>query len=214
VKIDGVTISEGNTKLGTIPNLSMPPLVTCKPGVKCAKDCYARKSWKQYPNVREAWLGNYWAYRTDPRTFFGAVEAYLRLKQPRRFRIHVAGDFFEQEYVNRWAELIKAVPYVHFLAFTKAWHLDLRPLYQGPRDETTLAFAEVPNLALVYSRWPGDNAPWDTWHYQAHKQAWMKDPANPDPRIPTNARPCAGNCTECTLCWDLDAGCNVVFEKH
>ena len=37
-----VTISQSNTKLGMIPTISLPPIITCRKNAPCAKDCYGK----------------------------------------------------------------------------------------------------------------------------------------------------------------------------
>ena len=38
-----VSISKGNSKMGAIPSVSLPPITTCAAGCTCAKKCYAAK---------------------------------------------------------------------------------------------------------------------------------------------------------------------------
>ena len=38
-----ISISPGNQKMGFIPSVSLPPVVTCAHGCTCAKKCYAAK---------------------------------------------------------------------------------------------------------------------------------------------------------------------------
>jgi len=51
-----VKISNGNTKLGRIPNISLPPIKACGKDVPCKSDCYALKAYRQYPATRKAWM--------------------------------------------------------------------------------------------------------------------------------------------------------------
>lgn len=63
-------ISNGNTKLGQVPNISFPPVKTCRKKVPCAKDgCYALKFYRMWPAVKNAWDENYKLYKKDPAQF-------------------------------------------------------------------------------------------------------------------------------------------------
>ena len=76
-----VKISSGNTKLGpTIPNISLPPIETCRHDAPCKKDCYAMKSFNQYPNVRNAWQHNLATYQKNPTQYFNDINFYYMLK--------------------------------------------------------------------------------------------------------------------------------------
>lgn len=201
MKIDGVTISNGNSKLGNnIPNISLPPGRSCQPGVLCAKACYARKAWKQYPSTRDAWTGNYDIATNNPAKFFKILWKYLAWKKPDRFRIHTAGDFFSQDYVDRWGALAECVPGTRFLAFTKAWCFNFTRLIA------------LSNVSIIFSRWPGDADPPQL--ATTSKQAWVKIPGAADNRIPTSATECSGDCATCDLCWALLPGQSVSFQLH
>jgi hypothetical protein len=53
-----VCISNGNRKMGQIPSVSLPPIVTCKNCATCAKKCYAAKLARIYPTVRDSYNRN------------------------------------------------------------------------------------------------------------------------------------------------------------
>lgn len=52
-----ICVSNGNSKLGSIPNISLIPGKDCG-DVPCKAQCYALKAWKQYPETRAAWKRN------------------------------------------------------------------------------------------------------------------------------------------------------------
>lgn len=93
-----VKISSGNIKLGSIPNINLPPILTCNKDVPCASDgCYALKAYKQYPNVRSAWHHNLEEFKRDSVKFFNDVTSQLKKKKSlRRFRWHSSGDIVDQ----------------------------------------------------------------------------------------------------------------------
>jgi len=190
--------SEGNIKLGSIPNLNLPPGTTCAEGVPCYNDgCYAVQSWKQYPGVRRAWQNNLDLYNEDPINFYDQLCQYLYEKKPEYFRLHSAGDFPDMAYWLLFRDVCKNYPNTKFLVFTKRYH--------------DWEFNDVPkNLSLVFSIWPGWKLP-DTKNFP---WAWLEE----DIRRPMNGYwfRCHGECQSCgNVCWNkLDADVDVVFNKH
>lgn len=188
-------ISEGNTKLGKIPNLSLPPGLTCPKNVPCRKTCYARRIYQRLEAVHAKWLGNLELWRTDPNTYMEDLNLWLELHTPPVFRIHVSGDFPGQRYLDHLCTVIAKHPDTKFLAFTKRHNLD---------------FTRVPDnfriLLSMWNNWGDEN--------QAGPKAWYLDPDDPDPRIPDSAYPCSGSCDSCFKCWNLKDHESVVLKKH
>ena len=198
-----IKISPGNVKMGRIPSISLPPVQTCRPDAPCTADCYARKAWRMYPSVREAWQNNLTVYEEDPEIYFEQLHAVISKRNYPWFRFHVAGDFVDQEYFTRTLQLAKGLPGTKFLAFTKRF--DYIEQRSSPVPES---------LSIVLSMWPGLPSPGsDLNHFP---RTWVRDPKNPDPRVPETAVPCPGHCDTCNLCWSLKlAGIkDVVFDKH
>ena len=188
-----VNISPGNIKTGRIPACSVRPVADCP---NSCKDCYALKAWKQYPSVRAAWSENSRIAHEDLPKFKEQVINWIEKKRktPRFFRIHVAGDFFSQDYLNGWKSISAQCDETRFLAFTKAYQLD---------------YSDLPeNMRIVFSMWPQlpDTAP------KYFPRAYMQD--GTEKRIPNYALECPGNCESCGMCWNLELGQAVVFEKH
>ena len=50
-----VSISKGNSKMGAIPSVSLPPCITCNPTAPCFKKCYAVKLSRRYKTVKTAY---------------------------------------------------------------------------------------------------------------------------------------------------------------
>lgn len=194
-----IKISSGNSKLGpAIPNISMVPIRDCGNCGHCRKDCYALKAWRQYKQTRDAWSHNGNEFRKDP--YKAAASVILQLgrkkKLPRFFRIHVAGDFLNQDHLNAWFDVASTFPQIKFLAFTKMHSLD---------------YKECPsNLKVKASTWPTmtdkeiDSIP------KFLNKSWVQD--GTETRIPANAIECPGICETCGVCWNLDV--DVFFYKH
>ena len=125
-----VYISPGNTKLGSIPNISLPPIKSCLKGVPCGKDCYAMKAYRTYPNVRKRWDSNLALYKASVSDYFSSIINWLENhKQTRFFRWHVAGDIQGIEYLQNMMWIADDFGDVKFLAFTKRH--DLIAAHQG-----------------------------------------------------------------------------------
>ena len=93
----GVRISDGNTKLGGIKNVNLPPIISCAKNVPCSTTgCYALKAYKQYPAVRNAWSNNLDVYKMNPDFYFNNIFSQLRkVKNLDRFRWHSSGDIVD-----------------------------------------------------------------------------------------------------------------------
>jgi len=205
--MEKVSISLGNSKLGNIANISLPPIKSCRPGVPCAKACYARKSYRMYPNVRKSWDTNYKTWETDPGEYFGQIIEWLkgrqenkRKKQIRFFRWHVSGDIPDSQYFNAIVDIAGLFPDVNFLVFTKQYEV----------VNNCLKYIKQPdNLSIIFSAWPG----LEMENPRQLPIAWFND--GTDDRIPENHLECPGNCEQCGMCFQLKkTGLDVVFNKH
>ena len=194
-------ISNGNSKLGTIANISLTPGRTCSAEAckTCMVDgCYALKAYRMYKNTRSAWDANTELAVNDLPTMEAELLQYLSgVNAPRFFRIHVGGDFVTREYAEMWARVALASPHTNFLAFTKQWdHI------RG------VNFPE--NVSIVLSAWPGTSIPEDL--RALYSVAWMNDGSEP---MPADALECPGNCSTCGVCWSLSKHhIDVFFNKH
>jgi hypothetical protein len=143
-------ISVENTKMGGIWSFSIPPdrliigrrqAITC-PGSTCwcRVWCYAKHAGKQpLPNVQLSYARNlvYVLRHTgDPGDLADKLvkainkalekgEKPLRDKVTKRyvFRLHTAGDFFAEWYIEAWAEVAKKLKDWQFYAYTRSWRV-------------------------------------------------------------------------------------------
>lgn len=194
-------ISLGNSKIGKIPNISLPPVKSCGNCSSCAKACYALKAYRMYPAVRAAWDANFALVKTSSldqidnapmgAAYFASIDAFLARRAPLYFRWHVSGDILDQAYLAAMMRLAKAHPGTRFLVFTKMHHLDYsrRPA----------------NLSVVFSMFPTMPNP-----RTKVKRAWYQD--GTEKRIPQGAMTCPGSCSSCKACWTTSR--DVVFNKH
>lgn len=188
-----MSVSKGNQKLGAVPNVSLPPVKACGNCKHCKHDCYALKSYRMYPSVRQSWDNNLSLARQKPTAYFGMVREFLAKRSPRFFRWHVSGDILHQTYLENMCKIAREFPETAFLAFTKMHMLD---------------YSDLPdNLTIVFSAWPGMPVG------EGMPIAWMQD--GTETRVPDNALECPGNCESCGMCFNLKSiGRDVVFHKH
>lgn len=198
-----VKISNGNSKMGKIPSVSFPSLLTC---IKCDcnKICYAHKLEKLRPSVRQSYLHDWNLYKSDRETYWREIEATIMLS--RFFRFHVSGDIPDQDYIHRMIDVANRHQHCEILCFTKKFDMCNKEISERK--------GELPNnLHLIYSGW---------------KNLKMKNPYNlPEAHVRyrdgtttamEEAIECDGDCTECAItdsgCWVLKKGEQVVFNQH
>lgn len=117
--VTGLNMARGNRKLDrSILIWSIPAVETCPNCKHCAKQCYARKAERIYPQVLPARKRNLAASRQD--WFTPAMIQYIKLSGARVVRIHESGDFYDQSYADKWSAIIKACPDVRFYGYTKS----------------------------------------------------------------------------------------------
>lgn len=219
-----VKISNGNSKMGAIPSVSLPSVVTCRQ-CECNVKCYARKLERLRPNVAAAYRHNLEVLQTDPDTYWREVEASVMMS--RFFRFHVSGDIPDSDYFVNMVEIARRQPHCEILCFTKRYeivndyvyssHFDyilgtsIHPLSVDP---LALALNTIPpNLHIIFSAWVGLDLvnPFSfPTAYVRHRDGVCL--------APDSAINCSGNCTECAKtgegCWTLQHGESVVFDEH
>ena len=196
-----VSISKGNSKMGAIPSVSLPPVITCAQNCTCANKCYAAKLCRIYPSVWKAYMNNFQIMEENMHEDFRQVTQAAATT--RYFRWHVSGDIPNMEYFMRMALTALALPNTEFLTFTKRYDIVNEYLKNG---------VEIPNnLHIIFSAWPGmemnnpHNLP------VAHVIFKGQEPADA-------WKVCGGNCTECACrgvgCWELKNGETIAFYEH
>ncbi len=110
-------ISKGNSKTECF-SFDIPARDTC-PGktVECARDCYAYRLMRVYPNVGRKYERNL-VFSKSPKFVSYMVDT---IPQDCQFRIHVSGDFYSAAYVRKWVKICTERPDVTFYAYTRSW---------------------------------------------------------------------------------------------
>ena len=116
-------LKRGNKKLGkNILNFNLPPVKSCMNAESCKADCYAVKSYRMYPTVRNYQDIMQFFALNDLDTLQNKIES--ELSNPKKWfegvvRIHSSGDFITQNYLNMWIDISKKFPHIKFYAYTK-----------------------------------------------------------------------------------------------
>ena len=105
-----IHISGGNSKLGAIMNISLPPVATCHNCSSCKKYCYAVRSYNRFTGTAAGWNENYLLFLTDPVSYFEQISDAV--KTQRFFRWHVSGDIVNGSYLAGMITVAQANPKV------------------------------------------------------------------------------------------------------
>ena len=196
-----ISISRGNSKMGAIPSISLPPITTCKNCATCAKKCYANKLYKLYPSVKTAYDNNLRIVTEDRQSYFEQVKNTAMFTT--FFRWHVSGDILDVDYLDNMNKVARQCKATRFLAFTKNYE-DVNDYYKTHKKPR--------NLQIIFSI-PFDGAEIDNPHNLPTAAVILKgqEPKN-------NYKICGGNCSECACkgvgCWELKKGETIAFYEH
>lgn len=197
-----ISISQGNSKMGSIASVSLPSIVTCRK-CDCQQKCYAHKLERLRPSVRQAYQKNFDQLLADPDTYWREVEAAIMMN--RYFRFHVSGDIPDRDYLERMIAVARRNPHCQILCFTKKFSLVNAYLANDP--------GLPENLHMIFSAWPGLTM--DNPHRLPEAHVRFRDGST---TAQADAKPCSGNCTECAItndgCWTLLSGEQVIFNEH
>jgi hypothetical protein len=134
------TIKKGNTKLTSVIGIfSLPRYYTC-PGKTelCQAYCYAEPPERIRPAVVYSRNKNLaWSLRPN---FVDVSARMIKSMNLPWFRIHESGDFYNQEYFNKWAEIARRNPKTKFLAYIKNWNLDIS---KAPKNFTVRYSSDI-----------------------------------------------------------------------
>jgi hypothetical protein len=187
-------ISKGNTKLGSIANISTVPVIDCNNSIYCSRQCYARKSYRLYRRVRHAWRYNSKLIRADLNRVENDLNVFCSKYKGNFFRYHVAGDILHDRQFDVYKRLAANYPGIKFLQFTKNYYLD---------------FKHIPdNFTVILSTWINMPLP----RNRTLPRAWIIG----DKRIPDNkVIECPGRCDSCGMCFSLNKlDTDVSFRIH
>jgi hypothetical protein len=208
-----IHISGGNNKLGSIMNISLPPVVTCHNCSSCNKYCYAVRSYNRFTGTAAGWNENYLLFLTDPVHYFNEISKAV--KTQRFFRWHVSGDIVNECYLFGMIAVARENPKCEFLAFTKAYQVVNRVIDAG--YATGKGYNIPENLHILFSAAPGVDMPNPYNIPECHIN--FADPAlNTYCGGAEYEYHCTGNCTECAIngcgCFFLKPGDVTIINQH
>lgn len=112
-------LANGNSKLYNILIFDLPAVRTCLNCNDCKATCYARKAERQYTDTRIFRDCNLQLFLSNRELLKELIILQLSNSKENVIRLHSSGDFFSQEYIEFWCEIIKLFPLKKFYAYTK-----------------------------------------------------------------------------------------------
>lgn len=188
-----IHISDGNSKLGAIPSISLTPIASCVENIGCASACYAVNIIKRFPVVSAQWRANLSFYKRYPVWYFVKVQEFLAANKPSHFRFHIGGDCPDKNYADMVVFTAKVYPSVQFLIFTKRYTW-FDPDKLPPNLSVILSvncYVKEPVSALRKSYIRGDIRAWGLDLFK-----------------------CEGKCTECLYCFDSKNPMGILLKPH
>jgi hypothetical protein len=137
-------LKPGNEKLGPdIWSWSIPCVVSC-PGASdiCKQLCYVERYCRRRPRIRQLYTDNYEYCQQDPNQFRRRMIDECQTK--RVVRVHVAGDFYDEDYILCWRTIAERCPRTLFYSYTRSWRL---PELMNQLEQ----LANRPNWKMIYS---------------------------------------------------------------
>jgi hypothetical protein len=194
-------LTYGNKKM-TIPLFSIPAKKTCPGSTElCRKYCYAKKTEEIFPFVRSKRARALTATKKDDFVALVCKELSTVPLIP-YFRIHESGDFYSQDYLNKWFEICNKFPEKTFLAFTKVFNLD----YSKKPKNLNLYFSIFPDTDLTkVPDIKGIKKAFTVINYKAVVARGLKVDSG-------KAKKCEGYCDSCLLCFKAKS--DVYFPVH
>ena len=198
-----VKISDKNTKMGMVPSVSLPPVISCHNCKECVKKCYARRMYQRLSNVREQYDFNWALWNENPDKYFEDISQVMSCTD--KFRFHVSGDIPNMDYLERLVAVCRENKKCQVLCFTKN--------YQDVNNWLTIHKRLPKNLHLIFSVW--DNTPYENPFNLPTAHVLYRD-GHTTAKNPTHL--CDGNCFKCFIndqgCIGLKKGESVVFKQH
>ena len=137
-------LQPGNTKLGSLVHTwSLLSVTTC-PGKSsvCLAHCYAKGGHFYRDSVHACHEQN--GVLAESPDFVDRMIEEIHRKHSKVVRIHVAGDFPNAAYVQKWIEIARHCPETIFYGYTRSWRVpEMRPVLDK--------LVREPNVTLWYS---------------------------------------------------------------
>lgn len=146
-----MSISNGNSKIGKVMNVSLPPIRTCANCKECRNFCYDIKACLQYPDhVLDARMRNLAVLKQNRTEYFNRIEWKIsRRKKNKYFRWHVAGDIVDLDYFANMVRIAVNYPDFIFWTYTKNYKVVNQFCDMYGRN------AIPGNFHIMFSEWDG-----------------------------------------------------------
>lgn len=202
-----ITLSKSNTKIGNIASFSIPSKVRCLgKTLWCEKHCYAYKLEVRFPNVLSSYKRNFEA--TKDMFFVDNMEIAIK-KLPKKIkiiRIHVSGDFYSQDYIYDWTNIIANHPDYQFYTYTKAWRItELLPALELMKSLPNLTMFASTDIDTVAN---GEKVP------QGWREAYSGDIQPKGSVFCPNQAGKIDTCEHCKLCVKPKLTSTIYFKTH
>lgn len=117
-------LSMGNTKIGLnlvrTASFGLEALKTCPAALHCISGCFALGGNYLFPSTKNAQERRLQASLLD--SFVDVICAELILLRVGAVRVHDAGDYYSEEYLDKWIEIARKNSNVIFYSYTKSIH--------------------------------------------------------------------------------------------
>lgn len=197
------TISNSNSKMGSVASVSLLPFITCpaRCSKTCAKKCYAAKLANLRPAVLDSYARNTALAMIKPDLYWNSVNQAI--KAVRFFRYHVSGDIMNKAYFDNMVKSAVENPHCEILVFTKKYEIVNNWINEN---------GKLPeNLHILFSGW--DNLKPINPHNMPETNIFKTEG-----EINDNWKICGGNCFNCACrglgCWQAKTGETVAFKLH
>jgi Gene product 88 len=107
-------------------------MFTCPNAGACAKGCYALAGAYRFSNVAKTFEARLAV--TLSNDFVDAMLKEIDDCRAERIRIHDSGDFYSEEYLDKWIKIMIASPNVEFYAYTKMVSMFKKRLNSLPKN--------------------------------------------------------------------------------
>jgi hypothetical protein len=149
--------------------------------------------------------------------FVARITAEILRRGVHTLRIHVSGDFYDADYVNKWATIARRCPQTTFYAYTRSWRVPSivpalvaladRPnvrLWFSCDAETGLPLDLPPGVRVAYLQTDRHEEPTGDLIFRVRPLRRLLTPHPPlsvlCPSEVTSPRPSNVTCTSCRLC--------------
>lgn len=196
-------------------SFNLPPVISCPGATQACEGCYAIHKRSLFSNVIKRNYSNWLALQEVGDNVQEMANKLLAIipKSAKNFRIHSAGDFFSQNYIDAWALVIAQKPDIKFWAYTRSFGFGFENI---AKLENFVLFASTDSFNV-------DDAKSFVAKYRAFGVRHAYGPWDKNDSLPENTIACPvtskklkteGACESCKLCLNKSLKKHILFFKH